>query len=120
MSQHPAPAGLSDHAAALWDGVTSKYALRIDELYVLEEACRELDLIAQMVERQRVEDLIGRGSMGQDVVAPLVSELRQHRSAFAAFMRQLKLPDEPAGGEKPSASESARHAANARWGNVPG
>jgi hypothetical protein len=33
-------------------------------------------------------------------------------------MRQLKLPDEPAGGEKPSASESARHAANARWGNV--
>lgn len=119
MSQHPAPVGLSAHAAALWDGVTSKYALRIDELYVLEEACRELDLIEDMVQRQRTEDLIGKGSMGQDVVAPLVSELRQHRSAFAAFMRQLKLPDEPAG-EKPSASESARKAANARWGNVPG
>lgn len=118
MSKHPAPEGLTEHARSLWDGVTSRYELRIDELYVLEAACREIDLIGEMVERQKFEDLIGRGSMGQDVVAPLVSELRQHRATFAALMRQLKLPDAPAGGEKPSASESARKAANARWGNT--
>lgn len=111
------PVGLSDRAAELWSGVTEKYDLRIDELFVLEAACRQIDLIDDMVERQRSEDLIGTGSQGQDVAAPLVSELRQHRSTFAALLRQLKLPDEDGRAGK-SASESARHAANARWGNT--
>lgn len=113
----PVPAGLDERAADLWTGVTCKYDLRVDELYVLEAACREVDLIDAMVIRQRSEDLIGVGSQGQPVAAPLVSELRQHRATLAALMRQLKLPDED-GRAASSASEAARAAANARWGNT--
>ena len=117
MTTLPVPDDLGERAAQLWTGVTGKYELRVDELFILEAACREVDLIDDMVDRQRYEDLIGKGSMGQDVAAPLVSELRQHRATFAALMRQLKLPDDTS---KPglSASESARRAANARWGNA--
>lgn len=111
------PAGLGERAAALWEGVTSKYELRVDELYVLESCCREVDLIDSMVERQKSEDLIGKGSMGQPVAAPLVSELRQHRSTLAALMKQLKLPDED-GRAAQNTSDAARKAANARWGNA--
>lgn len=111
------PPGLGDRAKALWQDVTSKYDLRVDELYVLESCCREVDLIDSMVERQKSEDLIGKGSMGQPVAAPLVSELRQHRAALAAFLKQLKLPDEDGRGAQ-NTSDAARKAANARWGNA--
>ena len=104
------PGNLSKRALDLWEGVTSKYDLRMDELYVLESACREVDLIDSMVERQKSEDLIGKGSMGQPVAAPLVSELRQHRAALAAFLKQLKLPDEDGRGAQ-NTSDAARKAA---------
>jgi len=116
MAEKPKPPPkLGDRALGLWAGITAKYALRVDELYVLESACREIDLIDAMVERQKSEDLIGVGSMGQPVAAPLVSELRQHRTTFANLMKQLKLPDED-GRADSAASEQARKAANARWG----
>jgi hypothetical protein len=35
-----------------------------------------------------------RGSQGQKVINPLISELRQYRASRAALLRQLKLPDE--------------------------
>lgn len=112
----PVPPGLNKRAQDLWTGITDKYDLRVDELYVLEAACREIDLIDEMVAKQKGEELIGKGSMGQDVAAPLITELRQHRTTFATFMRQLKLPDED-GRAGASTSEQARKAANARWGN---
>jgi hypothetical protein len=62
---------LGPRAIELWEGVTGKYDLRVDELFVLEAACREVDLIDAMLERQKVEDLIGVGSQGQPVAAPL-------------------------------------------------
>lgn len=116
-TKYPAPAGLAERALELWTGVTDTYDLRVDDLFVLEAACREVDLIDEMVIRQRTEDLIGVGSQGQPVAAPLVSELRQHRATLAALMRQLKLPDED-GRAAANTSAAARAAANARWGNV--
>lgn len=113
----PAPPKLSDRALEFWRGVVSSYSLRIDELYVLECACREIDLIDQMAEQQKREDLIGIGSMGQPVVAPLIPELRQHRSTLAALVKQLKLPDST-GAAVLSPTEKARHAANVRWKNI--
>ena len=116
----PPPSKLGDRALSFWHAVVSKYSLRIDELYILECACREVDLIERMAERQKAEDLIGIGSMGQPVVAPLIPELRQHRATLAALVRQLKLPDgaENGGSVDLSPTEKARRAANMRWGNV--
>lgn len=112
-----APAGLRVHGKALWAGVAGpgKYELRADELRVLEDAAREADLIAKLEDGLADAPLVVRGSQGQDVIHPLISEIRQHRATLAALLRQLKLPDadpESAAGER---STSARAAANARW-----
>jgi hypothetical protein len=58
--------------------------------------------------------LLVRGSQGQDVINPLISELRQHRATLASLLRQLKLPDESTRLAE-ARSTSARAAANARW-----
>jgi hypothetical protein len=115
MNSYPQPEGLGERAAELWDGLTSKYDLRKDELFILHEACREIDLIDRMENFQRGDELTGRGSQGQVVAAPMLAELRQHRALFAAHMKQLKLPDED-GRAAERISSDARAAANARWG----
>lgn len=110
-----APGGLQDKGLRLWRDVAGSgvYRLRPDELLVLEDACREADLIDRLEAELRDADLIVRGSMGQPVANPLAQELRQHRGVFARLMKQLDLPD----GTPVSSSRSsqARDAAAARW-----
>lgn len=110
------PKGLGKSGSALWRDVIGKYALRIDELRVLEDACRERDLLTRMEEALSGASLMVIGSQGQDVLNPLVGELRQHRATFAALMRQLKLPDDGDSSEQGGAlSAKNRAAAQARW-----
>lgn len=109
-----APAGLGAKAKKVWSEITSVYDLRADELRILEDACREIDLIERLESELKGAELVVSGSMGQPVVSPLVQELRQHRGVLARLLTCLKLPDdEPGAGER---SSSARTAAMARWG----
>lgn len=119
-----APDGLGSEALVFWEAVLASYKLRPDELRLLEDACREIDLI------ERMNDALGKrktpmvkGSMGQQRVNPLYQEVRQHRLALAVILKQLKLPslDGEGEGEKQlprgnDASTSARRAAIASWG----
>lgn len=115
MSDSPTPKDLQPAGRKLWRAVADKYQLRPDELRVLEDACREADLIDLITAGLVGEPLYMKGSMGQKVANPLFAEVRQHRATFASLMRQLALPDES--GEVQSArSAGARKAANARWG----
>lgn len=107
------PTRLGAKARHLWAEITGAYELRADELRVLEDSCREVDLIERMEAEQRDLPLVAKGSMGQDVAAPLVQELRQHRTALARLLQQLKLPEE--GGDA-ARSSAARDLAMARWG----
>ena len=113
MSKSKPPASLDTAGKALWSDVTSKYDLRVDELSVLEHACKTADMIATL--DKAWDDLgkpfITRGSMGQDVIHPLIGERRAQQSQMAKLLGQLKLPDEP-GGEKPNQHRSA---AQSRW-----
>ncbi|MEU0847726.1 hypothetical protein ABZ387_07125 [Streptomyces flaveolus] len=116
MSLNPdPPEGLGAKALVVWNEISGGYDLRVDELRVLEDACREIDLIERLEGELRGAELIVVGSMGQPVANPLVQELRQHRGVLARLLGWLKLPDEeePA---KNNASASARQAAMARWG----
>ncbi|WP_067891236.1 hypothetical protein [Nocardia vaccinii] len=113
MAKVTAPRNLSAAGRKLWTKITTDYDLRADELRVLEDACRESDLIDTLEAESRGAQLVVQGSTGQPVINPLISELRQHRSTLASLFRQLKLPDEGANPEARSAS--ARAAANARW-----
>jgi len=113
MAKVTAPRNLSAAGRKLWTTITTQYELRADELRVLEDACREADLIDVLNAEAKGADLVVQGSTGQPVINPLISELRQHRSTLAALFRQLKLPDET--DTAASRSSQAREAANARW-----
>lgn len=112
MAAKKTPKGLVA-SVTLWRAITAKYELRADELRVLEDACRESDLIDALAEEAAGAATVVKGSQGQPVINPLISEVRQHRSTLAALLRQLKLPDEADTSE--ARSTAARSAANARW-----
>lgn len=112
-----APKGLGTKSRKLWRQITTEFALRADELRILEEACREVDTVERLQEAIDAEDfsLITRGSQGQDVANPLLGEIRQHRAILARLLAALRLPDaEEEAGQ--SRSSAARSLAQARWG----
>src|SRR5690606_12587211 len=80
MAKVPAPTKLGAKARRLWNETTEQWELRPDELRVLEDACRQVDLIERIEKALADQDLIVRGSQGQPVANPLVQEVRQHRA----------------------------------------
>lgn len=111
-----APRKLRAKGRKLWTEVTDKYELRQDELVVLEDACRTVDLITRMEDELEGEPLTVKGSMGQLVPHPHVTELRQYRNSLAGLLGKLKLPDDAGAGE----SNQQRAAAQTRWAEARG
>ena len=123
MSSAPRrPTNLGKRGKALWDSIVPAYELRPDEVCTLEDACREADLIERLNAELANAELTTRGSMGQEVASPFVSEIRQHRTVLAGLLGKLKLPDTPAGAARKAAvtSEQRSKAARARWGTGAG
>lgn len=116
------PTNLGKRGKALWSSIAPVYELRPDELCTLEDACREADLIERLHAELAVAELTTKGSMGQEVASPYVSEIRQHRTVLANLLKTLKIPDSPAGAARKHAqvSDAARSAARARWGSGAG
>lgn len=119
MPKPKRPRGLKEAGSDLWDSVSSKYKLRPDEWRVLIDASREADLIARLEDELQDAPLMVKGSQGQLVASPLVSEVRQHRAVLAGLLGKLKLPDSPSeqARKKANVSDQARAAARARWGS---
>lgn len=116
MSKPKPPASLEAAGKAFWGEVISKYDLRVDELAVLESACKTADMIATL---DKEWDALGkpfltRGSMGQDVIHPLIGERRAQQSQLAKLLGQLKLPDDPANPAGATPNQQ-RGAAQSRW-----
>lgn len=114
MSKVDAPEGLAVAGRAVWSAITSKYVLRADELVTLEDACAVTDMIAAL-ELAWAEDgrpMTTKGSMGQQVIHPLIGEIRTQRMARNALWRQLKLPDDESG--VPAVNQQ-RDAAVSKW-----
>ncbi|WP_310962139.1 hypothetical protein [Nocardioides terrisoli] len=109
-----APADLSDAGRAVWDSIASRYALRPDEVARLHAACRTADMVASLEAAwsERGCPMITTGSMGQEVIHPLIGELRAQRSALDGALTRLKLPDDEGGGV---AVNQQRDAANSKW-----
>lgn len=114
MSKPKPPATLEAAGKSLWCDVVAKYDLRVDEFAVLAVACKTADMIATL---DKEWDALGkpfmtRGSMGQDVIHPLIGERRQQQAQLAALLGKLKLPDAVAGAVT---TNPARAAAASRW-----
>ncbi|MCF8611727.1 hypothetical protein L5G28_16395 [Gordonia sp. HY285] len=90
-----APNGLGASGKRLWESITGDYDLTPAESLILEQACREVDLIDEL--QRRITRMQGeyrvRGSQGQPVAAPELGEIRQHRTLLAQLLARLKVPD---------------------------
>ena len=111
------PPKLGAGGRRLWAGVAGPFDLRPDELRVLEDACRELDLVDRLEAAVAAAPLVVAGSRGQETPHPLIPEVRAHRLVLARLLKQLQLPDEPVVAKRKamSTSTAARKAAAARW-----
>lgn len=120
MALNHQPEGLGPQGLCLWEEISEAFELRVDELRILSDACREVDLIERMHTELQTAPLVVKGSMGQDVASPLVQELRQHRSLVARLLAALKLPDDEHQEEHDGRARSsqARKAALTRWRGV--
>ena len=106
------PTGLKAKGRKLWDTILDVYELGPHELSILEDACRETDLVDRLERELKDAPMVVPGSMGQDVVHPLVQEVRQHRATKAQLITKLALPDEDGAGSR---SAAGRDLAAARW-----
>lgn len=115
------PETLGNEGKRVWNLVTSKYDLRPDELLTLEDACAASDMIAGLAKAWEDEGrpLTTKGSMGQQVIHPLIGEIRTQRAARNALWRQLKLPDDPSAGSGAEPNQQ-RSAAQSRWASAHG
>lgn len=117
MSNIKSPAGLGRDGSRLWRQVTAGYELRPDELATLQDVCELSDMLAALSDAWAEQDkpLTTKGSMGQLVTHPLISEIRAHRMARNVLWKQLKLPD--ISGARPN---QQREAAQSRWAAAHG
>lgn len=108
------PKSLQDAGSALWSSIAGKYVLRSDEVARLEQACKTADVLAMLEAAWGALDfpMVSKGSMGQEVIHPLIGEIRTQRGALDRALVGLKLPDEAEGAEPVN---QQRDAANSRW-----
>ncbi len=125
MTHSRMPSNLGTAGKRLWRAITAEYELAAHELAILESACREADLIARLEAAAKDAPLTVKGSMGQTVASPYVTELRQHRTTQANLLKSLRLPEHPSDEDeheyiapvrRMTRSEAGRKAALARWG----
>lgn len=113
------PARLSAAGRHIWREVVGAYELRSDELLLLEKVCRTADEAARLDEAVRDAPLLVAGSTGQPRAHPVFHEARQTRALLAALLKQLGLPNDPAGDQAATRAEQrsnkAMKAARARW-----
>lgn len=108
----PTPDGLKDRGVSLWKAYTVKHEFRPDELLWLETACRASDRLVVMDSELAALGYMSKGSTGQDVVNPLVAEIRATEAHRDNALKRLGIPDE---GDESVAVNQNREAGKSRW-----
>ncbi len=86
-----APSGLQAPGRKLWREITAEFELD-DEPHkrqVLAQACRVADIVAELDDAADDGPLTVKGSMGQQVISPLIAEARAQRSLLAQLLARL-------------------------------
>lgn len=115
------PAGLDAAGKRLWKSVVDVFDLDDEphKVQVLAQACRVADIIAELDEHAAEAPLTVKGSQGQPVIQPTLSEARFQRALLAQLLGRLGLPDNDADEQevehKARRSAAGRTAAKARW-----
>jgi hypothetical protein len=108
------PAGLGASGIAFWRAVVRVYELSPAEVLMLEQCCRQADLIDRLDAALAAGDVIVEGSMGQPRLHPGVAAVAEARRTLDGLQRALSLPmpDEELGRRR---SPQQTAAAQARW-----
>jgi hypothetical protein len=117
LSVREIPAGLGSRGAALWDHVAAVYQLGPDEVELLVELCRTVDMAELLAAECSARPMVD-GRYGPTVNAAM-RELRLQRSEMRHLAAALGLPDSTGQPNVESGNtKRARRAANARWKEV--
>jgi hypothetical protein len=118
MAKSKLPAGLGIHGRRLWRDVVVNDDLELDarERFWLYSAAKLADRAAELEDAlARDGRLLVKGSMGQEVGHPLLTELRQVYLAVSQTLGRLKVEEPESGVLGVVGANKARGAANARW-----
>lgn len=121
MATKAAPRALGASGRALWASIAPKYRLRPDELARLESACKVADVLGRLEQAwaEAGHPMVSKGSMGQEVIHPLIGEIRTQRGALDRMLAGLKLPDEAAGESVNQQREAGQARQRSPWA-IPG
>jgi len=97
--------------------VLARFELNRDELEVLTEACRTLDLLDELRSALARDGVSVAGAAGQPRAHPMVAQINATRATLGRLLAHLALPSAE-GTQMPSTrSVRAQRAAQARWGS---
>jgi hypothetical protein len=114
------PVGLADAGRALWQQVTRRYALRVDELRVLEEAAHLADELATLNAALTGAQAMVPGPRGRMQPNPLLEEARRHRAVYLRALGALGLASADEQGDVRERSRAGRALARQRWASRGG
>jgi hypothetical protein len=85
------PAGLQSDGKRLWRQITAEFDLENDphKRHILAQACRVVDVIAELDDAGAEAPLTVKGSMQQPVISPFISEARAQRALLAQLLARL-------------------------------
>lgn len=105
----PSDVAADGRGGRFWRSVLDHYVLREDEMEVLTEACRLLDLVDALNAAVTADGPVVGGKPH-----PALVELRQVRQELRRSLAALTLPDED-GHDGLAKSRAGRRAAQVRW-----
>lgn len=89
------PAGLQAEGKRLWTAITGVFDLSNDphKRHILTQACRVVDIVAELDEAAAEAPLTVKGSMGQPVISPFIAEARVQRALLAQLLARLNFEE---------------------------
>lgn len=90
-----APNGLQAAGKRLWRTTHETFDLTDEphKIEILTQACRVADIVSELDDAGVEAPLTVKGSMGQQVISPFISEARVQRALLAQLIGRLGLPD---------------------------
>ena len=83
------PRGFGVEGQKLWQGVVTEFELTTadpDKLRILFDACKTADLVKRLDDAAGKAPLTVKGSMGQEVINPLIAQAQSSRMQLAQVM----------------------------------
>lgn len=90
------PRGLETEGQKLWRGVIEEFDLSAEphKLRILFDACKTADVIKRLDDAAVKQSLTVRGSMGQEVINPLIAQAQTARGQLAQLLGRLNFAPE--------------------------